>query len=845
MGPELLSLGGVLADFSVRVTGVLVDPMSGLPGRREFTSLFAHVLGKARTARRTLALLFINPDEFLRVNELFGQETGDIVVGEVSDRLTESVRDGDLLVRYGGVTFAAVLTGTTEKAVTSVAQRLLRQLSSPAYLDGSVQLDFSIGMALSGPGGHDARDPMELVRRADQALNIAKRRGGGTVVVWEESGAEQLESFDRLTGIFTGHVAKDYRNMVLLWDVVNIVAEKDDVGALATATVRKLRQVLKPERTGLFWSGAGDRLELLAGCTREAGENGQERLLESLDVDDACRELVERCCRDDEPCEAAGDSAEADSGPRRHAVPLAKGDRRVGALFLEWGAGAPGLDASDQLFLRSLGLQLAMALERIRLTDSEVARQETEKRELRAELRELRHAVQRAKMVYRSPQMEQVMATARRVAASEATVLITGPSGTGKELLARTVHELSSRRSDPFVIVDCGAIPTTLIESELFGHEKGAYTGAGSRSAGLIAQAEKGTVLLDEIGELPLEVQSKLLRFVEDRVFKSVGGSKAKKVDVRVLAATNRDLAEEVARGRFREDLYYRLNVVHLALPALSARPEDIGLLARHFVELYSVQYQKPLQGLSEGAHRSLLAYPWPGNVRELQNRIMRAVLLCEGPVVRTVDFGLDEEPPSASGGPALAGPAPDASVTDPGPGRAVEGSAPDGPAETARPPVSFEGLLEELAEQLAEQVSATLGMRKKELPPLGRWLSDELLVAADDASRGVVTHGAEALGLPISTYRRRLLRVLDERSAGTPSRPPGWSRTVAVVERLVAGGRPAEGNLVELAEVVLLRQIVRRYPDDTAAGSALLGVTPPTFRRRVAPLLTEVAASF
>ena len=847
----LLSLGAVLADFSARVSSILVDPVSGLPGRREFTSLLSVELQKARSRSSPLALLFINPDEFLRINELFGQETGDVVVREMSGRLAQALRAGDFLVRYGGVTFAAVLVGTTTEAVAKVAHRLLHRLSTDAYLDDAVRLDFSIGLAFFDPAEDDTRDPLKLIRRADQALSAAKRRGGGTVVVWEEAGTEQLESFDRLAGIFTGHVAKDYRNMVLLWDIVNIVAKNDEVGMLASATVRKLRDVLKPDKAGLFLSGAGDSLELIGGCSRE-GESGSEILIDTIEVDDACRELVERAYSDGEPVEAVSEpSADgSDTGLRCCAVPLAKGDRAVGALFLEWSGGAPGLDSSDQLFLRALGLQLVMALERIRLGEREVERQESEKRRLRAELHELRQAVQRAKLVYRSVQMEQVMTTARRVAGSDATVLITGPSGTGKELLARTVHELSPRREGPFVIVDCGAIPTTLIESELFGHEKGAYTGAASRGAGLIAQAESGTVLLDEIGELPLEVQSKLLRFVQDRVFKSVGGSRARKVDVRILAATNRDLSAEVGQGRFREDLFYRLNVMHLIVPALADRPDDIPLLARHFLELYSVHYQKPVHGMSEEAGRRLLEYSWPGNVRELQNCIMRAVLLSEGVVLGEEDLGLLADG-SADGGErrSVALPLGDQQenlgwkreVSDESPSVAdtVGEASPQDSMSDASPSeaLSLEGLLDELSRELAVHVAAAAAVDKDSWPPLGRWLQQELLLAAAAASSGVVAQGASRVGLPASTYRRRLQQAFRARSEDSVTRPAGWSRIVTITGSLVRL-EPGEGrSSVDLVEEALLREIVRHYPGNTGIGSALLGVTPPTFRRRVSPL--------
>ena len=241
--------------------------------------------------------------------------------------------------------------------------------------------------------------------------------------------------------------------------------------------------------------------------------------------------------------------------------------------------------------------------------------------------------------------MNELLSRARRVAATDTTVLITGESGTGKERLAQTVHQLSARRAKPFVIVDCGAIPATLIDSELFGHERGAFTGAQQRSLGRLAQADGGTVLLDEIGELPLDVQSRLLRFVQEKTISMVGGTRARTVDVRIIAATNRRLEDEVRAGRFREDLFYRLNVVRLHIPPLRERPDDVRLLAEHFARSFAAEQRKPVPGSRPRPRRACSAHAWPGNVRELQNVILQAVVLSEGDRLEVADLSL---PPSA-----------------------------------------------------------------------------------------------------------------------------------------------------------------------------------------------------
>ncbi|MFQ5625684.1 MAG: sigma 54-interacting transcriptional regulator [Methyloligellaceae bacterium] len=234
-------------------------------------------------------------------------------------------------------------------------------------------------------------------------------------------------------------------------------------------------------------------------------------------------------------------------------------------------------------------------------------------------------------LVYRDEKMEQVIALAGQIAASDASVLITGESGTGKEVMARHVHCKSTRANKTFICVNCAAIPDNLLESELFGHEKGAFTGAVARRIGKFEEADGGTLLLDEISEMDNRLQAKLLRAIQERVIDRVGGTKPIPVDIRIIATTNRDLAAAMREGAFREDLLYRLNVVNLRLPPLRERPTDILELADHFASKYAQANGEPHRPVSAEARRQLLANPWPGNVRELENTIHRAVLLSSG----------------------------------------------------------------------------------------------------------------------------------------------------------------------------------------------------------------------
>lgn len=230
-----------------------------------------------------------------------------------------------------------------------------------------------------------------------------------------------------------------------------------------------------------------------------------------------------------------------------------------------------------------------------------------------------------------SSEMQRVLEQINRAALTNATVCLTGESGTGKEVVARALHAYSERRDRPYVCVNCAAVPDTLIESEFFGHEKGAFTGAHARKSGRFESAEGGTLLLDEVSEIPLILQPKLLRVIQEREFERVGGMRKVKVDVRLVATSNRDLEEAVRRGAFREDLYYRLNVIRIHLPPLRDRPDDILPLAHHFLG--------PNRHLSPEAAAALLAHPWPGNVRELANVLERSALLIDGSTIHTVQF--------------------------------------------------------------------------------------------------------------------------------------------------------------------------------------------------------------
>jgi formate hydrogenlyase transcriptional activator len=331
-------------------------------------------------------------------------------------------------------------------------------------------------------------------------------------------------------------------------------------------------------------------------------------------------------------------------------LPLLVGDRCLGVLnigSIESGAPDPGVLE----FLTQVAIQIASAIDHVQAYEQIDRLRDQLAKENVYLTEELKLVKNMGSLVGESPAFQHVLDLARQVAVTPTTVLITGETGTGKEVIAQAIHDWSPRRSKPLIRVNCASFPAGLVESELFGHERGAFTGADRAREGRFELADGGSLFLDEIGEMPLETQAKLLRVLQDGMIDRLGGKRPVRVDVRVIAATNKDLAAAVKTGTFRADLYYRLNVFPIALPPLRNRPEDIPLLARHFVEQYRVKLNRPCKDIDQASLERLIRYTWPGNVRELENVIERAMILSHDPVLRIDDkaLGSQDSSPEAS----------------------------------------------------------------------------------------------------------------------------------------------------------------------------------------------------
>ncbi len=808
-----VQLAHSIASTVVSLYGLLTDPLTGLPGRNELHGALRLDLHRARRRRLPCALVLVNPIGLDWVNAQHGRKAGDAVVREIVQVLQSLLRRSDVLMRYGGAIFALPLGNVGAAGALLVAERVRSHIAGRPFLDDTVRLRCAVGVVSCDAGQAETLDPLDLLRRGNEALATARQQGGDAVVLWHDasSGAD-APTTDRLFGIFTGRTDKDYRNMGLLWDVLQVLSSARGSAELAQHVVERLRTLLRPDRVGLFVSDdAGPRLRVGQQRSRE----GPVTPLSAADV-----AAGERARMAD-----AGASGEVRQGPVTLepsapprtllgvAVPLVTGGRVLGTLSLVGTPEALDLDKTDLPVLTGVAAQLAVALDREHLADLHRVQAEHERRRLQAEVEDLRSTLQQSQVVFQSPAMHELIGRARRVAATDTTILITGESGTGKERLAQTVHQLSARRARPFVIVDCGAIPATLIDSELFGHERGAFPGAQQRSLGRLAQADGGTVFLDEIGELPLDVQSRLLRFVQEKTSSMVGGTRPRTVDVRIIAATNRRLEDEVRAGRFREDLFYRLNVVRLHIPPLRERPDDVRLLAEHFMRSFAAEQRKSITGLTPAAERRVLAHAWPGNVRELQNVILQAVVLSDGDRLDVGDLAL----------PALPEPALPES-TD-----VVEASpvvAADHGGASRHDPDAWS----ELRDRLQEAVRAAAAMRPRATWPLGRWLSHDLVLACHDVAGGVRARAADSAGLPLTTYARRLAQASAERAI--TSRPANWAAVSDAVSAVVAADRaPA---LADRLDALLLDVVAEVVPSHLAYAATLLDLSTPTVKRRL-----------
>ncbi len=715
----------------LRDLGEIEDPVA-LSANEHYNQLGAERLTPSESA---FCQLLISPDN-VRDADL------SVIAEKVREKLDAALRTTDLLSVLGNSVVSISMPYTELADGQQIAAALLEQLNDFRHVDRPVL--FSAGLAHS-TGGDQA--PLDLFRRATNALETARRSGGARI--WVDGGQTEVVSRDLGAG-------KDYRHVVLLWNVMNALAAADDLASMCDEFCRHLFHVYRASRSALL-SVEGGRQHLVAAYTE-----AHDKTLHISDLQLNQREfaVINQVATDDLTDQILTQT-----------VVLNIADRWV--LLL---SGAEFTD-EDHAFLETLCTYFASSLSRV---------------EVEPVPEPISGAPERS-LVYTSPEMRQVLETADLAAPTDATVLLMGESGTGKELVARYIHEKGTRAERQLIVVDCGAVAPSLIESELFGHVKGAFTGATANFKGRLKEANGGTVLLDEIGELPLDTQVKLLRFVQDRQLAPVGSNQYETVDARVIAATNKDLKEMVDAGTFREDLFYRLNVFSILVPPLRDRRGDVLKVASHYLRVFAGRYNKEITGFTADAEQALIGHDWPGNVRELSNVINRAVILSKDQLVSSIQLG-------------------------------VFGAGPPDSLPTAEHVSSLRSFVRTVVE---------LGSAGAAALPVGRYLEEDFVLLCLRHHAGVTNRAAIAIGMPESTLRRKIQKLEEDYGTGDPDRPPEWPVTPEFYGEVMEVAAHEAVQPLELLSQILVEEIDSRHLSRTISAQ-LMGVSLPTYRRLV-----------
>jgi DNA-binding NtrC family response regulator len=718
--------GGVLI---LRSLSEISDPIEALPTADELM----HQVGAERLA----------PSESSMCQLLIARQPAADrdMLENMAVLMNQQLRATDLVSFYSSSQLSVSLPYTSVDEGRLIANSLLRKLKSE--YGGDVG-EFSIGLSFSSPGD---QQPFELFRRAGWGLKVAQESGGGRAIVWNDD----IDMPDAAT---QDQKQREYHDLVLLWNILNVVARTGDVAEANVKLCSHLQRSFELNIAGLVQL-SGDALTAIAASINGETDHVDISKFGLTQADyDVIKEILN------------SSKAEQQQGSRY----FCKLNPEMVVVLI----GDVPLSAENIGFLQTLLAYYDAGLHRFELPE------------------EAPTELGNDELVYESPQMKGLMESVSLVAETDATVLIVGESGTGKELLARSIHDQSDRRDKPFIIVDCGAVVSSLIESELFGHKKGAFTGAECDFSGRLKEADGGTVLLDEIGELPQDIQVKLLRYVQDREIVAVGSNQYESVNTRIIAATNKDLKSMSEKGEFRQDLFYRLNVFSLDTLPLRERGDDVILLAQHYLELYAKQYSKSISGFTPDAKKALKQYNWPGNIRELTNVVNRAVILCKDSTLSTIHLGLFPEPDRHT------------------------------QVQLDGEPTIHDAIALLVQKSLDEIV----------VPPIAQWLEEDLIYFALSRNAEVLNRAAVDLGIPESTLRRKVIKLKEVYGPSEPQRPDYWRRCFLDLSPMFEEQLDDQGYLAHCTSLLLTDLEGRNLGRKDAA--ALMGVSLPTYRRMV-----------
>jgi two-component system response regulator AtoC len=630
-----------------RVTGLLSRPAfeRGLPALTER-------IGRGEP----VAAAILDLDRLRAMNAAGGPAAGDEVLAVLGAAVSAVSGSLENACRWGGDEVALVLPGRDAEGARQALGRVAEALRAVTVPGGPPT--FAAGVACAPAQGRDAE---ALLFHADQALAHAKREGAGRVVLWDDV-LRGSRGRDRVSGVLTGAAARDYRNVQALLEAVSTVSNLAPLDETLAALLERVVDVTGAER-GLVLLREGEAWRVAAARGRPGDSPDEVPTFSRSAVENALKAgRAVHMLAEHEDAPAISPSAEQLGLRAVLCAPLTGEDVPAGAVYVD--ARDPRrFDPPTLAFFDALVASLATALRNAALYDrlrgradrlaQDVVGREAELARVRRRLERSRPAEAPARgdayvgLVGASPVMQELFTTLRSLEGTVVPVIIEGESGTGKELVARAIHTRSPRTGGPLVVVNCGAIPENLVEAELFGHMKGAFTGAHADRAGLLENADGGTLFLDELGELPLDAQAKLLRVLESGEVRRVGATQVKNVDVRVIAATNRDLKRAIAENAFREDLFYRLAVFRLRLPPLRERPQDVPRLVAHLLSTLG----RPDAALAPSTMPALVARRWPGNVRELRNVLERALALAGDAPIGPEHVAAEEQDGGSGGG--------------------------------------------------------------------------------------------------------------------------------------------------------------------------------------------------
>lgn len=832
------------ASMQIRLIGdylaLLSDPLTNLNPRTVMQNKIALL-----SQNYSVGLVMLHCIDFHQINKKFGHEFGDNVIREIATELKSVTREADILSRFGGALFGVAFPANEKTDVASLAKKLQRVLQQKQYLDGAINLQFDLGAAIVE---HDEKIETEserastLINRTDQALKVAQQENQPSIITWQKDDFNLYQQqFNYLGGIFTADTITDYRNMLLLWDISSLIADKYDLTQLCQSVVQRLAQTFDFSCAGIISDDELDQMSYKFSI--DEADNAVALNTKDHAFLSEIKQMKNTVLDTKKPSERYVGSS------LLLVLPLEI--ETEDCFFICGNAEHFEVKHDTKVLLSGLTRQLGKALRRSRLEEELNRKLESQNEQLQNELAQLKEGLQVSSIIYRSQAMENLMKQAKRAALTDTTVLVTGESGTGKERLINALHTMGNRGDKPFVIVDCGSIPETLIESELFGYVKGAFTGAQNTSQGKVLDANGGILVLDEIGELPLNMQTKLLRFVQEKHFTPVGGNKVIEVDVKIIAVTNRDLAQEVELGTFRKDLYYRLNVLTLHNPPLRERVEDIALLSSHFLAKFAEQFKVEKRVLSDTALRRMAEYSWPGNIRELENRLMQATLLSEGQVIEWELLNIEDDAQhQAQNGYATTNGLPSPPVTPVMQSNGIsDNNANSTPAQngqvTHQPPptapihqteqhsgpqfISSDDCLAYLLELFKQQLAAAGQHPQFFNAPFGNWIEDELIIKTYLATDRKMRQTAARLSISQSTARRKVDKILAEMNQNNQHRPDNWHQITDALMP-IAEGKVFIANCVAKIKLLVLEGILSTPVYSMAQAAEMLGVSEPTF---------------